>query len=52
MIGLGVTRRAEVPDLRIDMAVADGQIEIDKNTKYQEEKGQWTMDGSFLLYTA
>ena len=30
----------------------DGQIEIDKNTKYQEEKGQWTMEGAYLSYTA
>ena len=30
----------------------DGQIEIDKNTKYQEEKGQWTMEGAYLNYIA
>lgn len=30
----------------------DGQILIDKNTKYQQEKGQWAMDGAYLFYTA
>ncbi|MFT4543426.1 MAG: cytochrome b6-f complex iron-sulfur subunit [Planctomycetota bacterium] len=29
---------------------ADGQLLIDKNQKYQEEKGQWSMDGAFLNY--
>jgi cytochrome b6-f complex iron-sulfur subunit len=28
----------------------DGQILIDKNTKYQEEKGQWALDGAYLAY--
>ena len=28
----------------------DGQIVIDKNTKYQEEKGQWALDGAYLSY--
>ena len=30
----------------------DGQILIDKNTKYQEEKGQWSQDGAYLSFTA
>jgi cytochrome b6-f complex iron-sulfur subunit len=30
----------------------DGQIVIDKNTKYQQEKGQWELDGAFLPYAA
>ena len=25
---------------------------IDKNTKYQQEKGQWELDGAYLPYTA
>lgn len=29
---------------------ADGQILVDKNTKYQEEKGQWSQDGAYLFY--
>lgn len=28
----------------------DGQLLIDKNTKYQEEKGQWALDGAYLSY--
>ena len=28
----------------------DGQLLIDKNTKYQEEKGQWSMDGAYLSF--
>ena len=34
---------------RISLA-GDGQIEIDKNTKYLEEKGQWSQEGAFLPY--
>ena len=30
----------------------DGQLLIDKNTKFQEEKGQWSWEGAFLSYTA
>ena len=30
----------------------DGQILIDKNTKYQQEKGQWELDGAYLYYSA
>ena len=26
----------------------DGQLLIDKNTKFQEEKGQWSMEGAYL----
>jgi cytochrome b6-f complex iron-sulfur subunit len=28
----------------------DGQILVDKNTKYQEEKGQWAQEGAYLSY--
>ncbi|MCP3915469.1 MAG: ubiquinol-cytochrome c reductase iron-sulfur subunit [bacterium] len=28
----------------------DGQLLIDKNTKYQEEKGQWILEGAYLPY--
>ena len=34
---------------RIELA-SDGQIQIDKNTKFQEEKGQWSMAGAYLYY--
>ncbi len=32
------------------MLADDGQILIDKNTKYQQEKGQWELDGAYLSY--
>jgi cytochrome b6-f complex iron-sulfur subunit len=51
--GINVEGPAPRPLERYKIGLSpDGQIEIDKNTKYQEEKGQWTMDGSFLSYTA
>ena len=28
----------------------DGQLLIDKNVKFQEEKGQWTYPGAYLDY--
>lgn len=28
----------------------DGQILVDKNTKFQQEKGQWELDGAYLYY--
>jgi cytochrome b6-f complex iron-sulfur subunit len=28
----------------------DGQLLIDKNTKFQEEKGQWILEGAYLPY--
>ncbi len=34
------------------MLAEDGQILIDKNTKYQQEKGQWELDGAYLTYIA
>ena len=34
------------------MLAEDGQLLIDKNTKYQQEKGQWELDGAYLPYTA
>jgi hypothetical protein len=27
-------------------------ILVDKNTKYQQEKGQWEFDGAYLFYNA
>ena len=30
----------------------DGQILIDKNVKFQQEKGQWESPGAFLVFTA
>jgi cytochrome b6-f complex iron-sulfur subunit len=32
------------------MLAEDGQILVDKNTKYQQEKGQWELDGAYLYY--
>jgi len=29
----------------------DGQILVDKNVKFQQEKGQWELDGAYLYYT-
>lgn len=34
------------------MRAEDGQIIVDKNTKYQQEKGQWEFDGAYLFYNA
>lgn len=51
--GINVEGPAPRPLERYKIGLAaDGQIEIDKNTKYQEEKGQWTMEGAYLLYNA
>ena len=30
----------------------DGQLLIDKNVKFQQEKGQWELPGAFLSFTA
>ena len=47
--GINVEGPAPRPLERYKIGLAaDGQIEIDKNTKYQEEKGQWTMEGAYL----
>jgi cytochrome b6-f complex iron-sulfur subunit len=51
--GINVEGPAPRPLERFKITLAeDGQILIDKNTKFQEEKGQWSMDGAYLPYTA
>ena len=51
--GINVEGPAPRPLERYKITLAeDGQILIDKNTKYQEEKGQWSLDGAFLHYSA
>jgi cytochrome b6-f complex iron-sulfur subunit len=49
--GINVEGPAPRPLERYKVTLAeDGQLLIDKNTKYQEEKGQWSMDGAYLPY--
>jgi cytochrome b6-f complex iron-sulfur subunit len=49
--GVNVEGPAPRPLERFKITLAeDGQILIDKNTKFQEEKGQWVLDGAFLFY--
>jgi cytochrome b6-f complex iron-sulfur subunit len=51
--GINVEGPAPRPLERYKITLAeDGQILIDKNTKFQEEKGQWTLDGAYLNYAA
>jgi cytochrome b6-f complex iron-sulfur subunit len=51
--GINIEGPAPRPLERYRIVLAeDGQILIDKNTKYQQEKGQWTLDGAYLPYTA
>jgi cytochrome b6-f complex iron-sulfur subunit len=51
--GINIEGPAPRPLERYKVTLADdGQILIDKNTKYQEEKGQWSMDGAYLLFVA
>ncbi len=51
--GVNVEGPAPRPLERYRIALAeDGQIVVDKNQKFQEEKGQWTMDGAYLFYAA
>ncbi len=51
--GINIEGPAPRPLERYRIVMAeDGQILIDKNTKYQEEKGQWSLDGAYLFYTA
>jgi cytochrome b6-f complex iron-sulfur subunit len=51
--GINVEGPAPRPLERYRIVLAeDGQILIDKNTKYQEEKGQWSLDGAYLPYVA
>jgi len=47
--GINIEGPAPRPLERYRVIMApDGQILIDKNTKYQQEKGQWEMDGAYL----
>ena len=49
--GINIEGPAPRPLERYKITMAeDGQILIDKNTKFQEEKGQWSLDGAFLYY--
>ena len=49
--GINIEGPAPRPLERYKITMAeDGQIQIDKNTKYQEEKGQWSLDGAYLPY--
>jgi len=49
--GVNVEGPAPRPLERYKITLAeDGQIQIDKNTKFQEEKGQWSLDGAYLPY--
>jgi cytochrome b6-f complex iron-sulfur subunit len=49
--GINVEGPAPRPLERFKVTLAeDGQLLIDKNTKYQQEKGQWGLPGSFLEY--
>lgn len=51
--GINVEGPAPRPLERYKITLAeDGQILIDKNTKFQEEKGQWSLDGAYLPFTA
>ncbi|MFT5289232.1 MAG: cytochrome b6-f complex iron-sulfur subunit [Planctomycetota bacterium] len=49
--GINVEGPAPRPLERYKITMAeDGQILIDKNTKFQQEKGQWELDGAYLTY--
>jgi len=49
--GVNVEGPAPRPLERYKVTLAeDGQLLIDKNTKFQEEKGQWGLPGSYLEY--
>ncbi|MEM7309882.1 MAG: Rieske 2Fe-2S domain-containing protein [Planctomycetota bacterium] len=49
--GINIEGPAPRPLERFKITLAeDGQILIDKNTKFQQEKGQWELEGSFLNY--
>jgi cytochrome b6-f complex iron-sulfur subunit len=51
MTGINVEGPAPRPLERFKIGLAeDGQILIDKNTKFQQEKGQWELDGAYLEY--
>ena len=45
--GINIEGPAPRPLERYKVTMAeDGQILVDKNTKYQQEKGQWELDGA------
>jgi cytochrome b6-f complex iron-sulfur subunit len=47
--GINVEGPAPRPLERFKVTLAeDGQLLIDKNTKFQEEKGQWSLPGAYL----
>jgi cytochrome b6-f complex iron-sulfur subunit len=49
--GINIEGPAPRPLERFKIVLAeDGQILIDKNAKFQQEKGQWELDGAFLPY--
>lgn len=49
--GVNVEGPAPRPLERFKVSLAeDGQLLIDKNTKYNQEKGQWGLPGSYLEY--
>jgi cytochrome b6-f complex iron-sulfur subunit len=49
--GINIEGPAPRPLERYKVVLAeDGQILVDKNTKYQQEKGQWELDGAYLYY--
>ena len=49
--GINIEGPAPRPLERYKITMAeDGQILIDKNTKFQQEKGQWELDGAYLFY--
>ena len=49
--GVNIEGPAPRPLERYKISMAeDGQILVDKNTKYQQEKGQWELDGAYLNY--
>lgn len=49
--GINIEGPAPRPLERYKITLAtDGQILIDKNAKFQQEKGQWELDGAFLPY--
>jgi len=50
-LGINVEGPAPRPLERYKITLAeDGQILVDKNTKFQQEKGQWSLDGAYLFY--
>lgn len=49
--GFNIEGPAPRPLERYKVVLAeDGQILVDKNTKFQQEKGQWELDGAYLFY--